>query len=530
MVLAVLAVLIAPAAALGQALAHGWAPHGDDATIALRAADVLDGRFPLTGMRSTAGAGVDPTLSTHHLGPVQFYLLAVPLALAGGSAVGIALGGVLFVAVSSVLTVVWARRLGGWPAVLVLSGGLLLTQWAIGPAVMFRPLNPFAPLLPLYLALVLLWALTAGDRRALPALVVALSLLAQANLAFLPLAAALAVVAVVAVLGPGRLTSPRAARRVRRDHRLALLLGLLVWLPSIVELLVHRPNNLIQLVRWLASGSGSQAQDPIGPAAALQHLSLLAPVPGGFQRYRLSLLDETSTTAVVVGCVVLALLLLASVGWLRADGRPVSVWPARIALVANLAVLATASQLPPAWAPPYWVITWLPVVAFSYAALVWRVLSHLGGTSPDLTARLRLPVGGALVVGGVLAAALALFPSWTVSDAMTGVGRTAAASLGPGEGRAARITGYGATANLGAVPAVAWHLHRAGWQPHYFWAWPYDEGTEHLWSDTAPPEAVEVYVTDSDDPQGAEHLPGPVHEVDTIPFGEDRHFTVYRSE
>ncbi len=481
-------------------------------------------------MRSTAGAGVDPALATHHLGPVQFYLLAVPLALAGGSAAGIALGGVLFVAVSSVLTVVWARRLGGRPAVLVLTGGLLLTQWAIGPAVMFRPLNPFAPLLPLYLALVLLWALTAGDRRALPALVVALSLLAQANLAFLPLTAALTVVAVVAMLGPGRITSPRPRRRARRDHRLALLLGLLVWLPSIVELLVHRPNNLVQLVRWLTAGSGSQEQDPIGPAAALEHLSLLAPVPGGFQRYRLFILEETNTTAVVVGGVVLALLLLASVGWSRADGSPVSVWPARIALVANLAVLATASQLPLAWAPPYWVITWLPVVALSYAALLWRVVSHVWGTSPDLGPRLRLPLGGALVVGGVLAATLALSPGWTVTDAMTGAGRSAAGELGPGEGRAVQITGYGATANLGAAPALAWHLHRAGWQPHYFWAWPYDEGTEHLWSDTAPPDAVQVYVTDSDDPQEAAQLPDSVHEVDTVPFGEGRHLTVYRGD
>src|SRR5690606_32296278 len=174
---------------------------------------------------------------------------------------------------ASTLTVVWARRLGGTLGMTVFTGGLLLAQWAIGSEAMFRPLNPYAPLLPTYLALVLLWALVRGDHRALPPFVVAVSLLAQSNLAFLPLASVLTLAAVVVAVRPPR-DQPRPAagpprRRVppahRRSRRWATGLGVLVWLPSLLELFVHQPNNLRQLVRWATSGSG----DPIGLVTGL---------------------------------------------------------------------------------------------------------------------------------------------------------------------------------------------------------------------------------------------------------------------
>lgn len=125
-------VLIGPALAAGQALAHGWQPNGDVATIALRTADILDGRLPVTGMRSTSGDGVDRTCRR----------------------------------TSSVLSVVWARRLGGALAVTVFTSGVLLTQWVIAAEAMFRPFTPYAPLLPVFLALVLLWPRLTRTQRA----------------------------------------------------------------------------------------------------------------------------------------------------------------------------------------------------------------------------------------------------------------------------------------------------------------------------------------------------------------------------
>lgn len=516
MALAVLAVLVAPVLAVVQALAHGWQPNGDDATIALRTADILDGRFPVTGMRSTSGDGVDTDLSTHHLGPLQFYLLALPLALGGGSAAGLVIGGGLVAATASVLSVVWARRLGGALAVTVFTTGVILTQWAIGAEALYRPFNPYAPLLPVYLALVLLWALARGDRRALAPFVVAVSLTAQSNLAFFPLAALLGFMATGLMLWP-RITRirTRRRRRVRADtlsHRWALALGLLVWLPSLVELLVHQPNNLSQLIRWATSGTGT----PIGVVDGAAHLSLIAPAPGGFRRYTEDLLVDGSGVATAIGVVLLVLLIAISTGHKVPRGRSSSAWPARVALVANVGMLLTASRLPEWPLAPYWVITWLPVAAFTWAALAWRGLAYLDDATPHLPARIALPLGGALVAGSIVAAPLAHQPDWTETDSMTRVAKLAGDDLGQGEGRAVQVNGLGFVPTLGAAPAIAWQAHRQGWEPHYLRTWPFPEDSEHLWGGSAPEDATRLYIIDSTQPELHSGLPPSARRVGTV--------------
>lgn len=532
--LAVVAVLLGPVIAVVQAIGHGWAPHGDDATIALRTADVLEGRFPVTGMRSTSGDGVDETLATHHLGPLQFYLLALPLGLTGGASAGIAIGGGAIAAVTAVLTVVWARRLGGGLGVVVFTSGLLLAQWAIGPEALFRPLNPYAPLLPTYLSLLLLWALARGDHRALPPFVIAVSLIAQGNLAFAPLAAALALGAVALVLEPrlrrrgpseplvrlrrprlrGRIQAPSAGDRARiRSGRWALGLGLLVWLPSIVEIFVHSPNNLRQLVRWATSGTG----DPIGVVAGLEHLSLIAPVPGGgFRAYSDELLIEGTSLGTAVGVVVLLLLVVISSGWRVPLGRASSAWPTRIALLANVGMLATSSRLPEFPAAPYWVITWLPVAAFTWAALVWRALAYLENASPHLAPRIAMPLAGGLVVGGLGASFLGAQPAWAETRSMSSAAKQTAAELGPGDERHVQIVGLGFVPTLGAAPGVAWEAHRAGWNPHYLRTWPYEEDADHLWGETAPEGSDTLYITDSTEPELMKGMSASAQEVTVV--------------
>ena len=508
-----LAVLIGPILATVEALAHGWQPSGDDATIALRTADILDGRLPVTGMRSTSADGVDQNLATHHLGPLQFYLLAIPLALTGGSAAGLVIGGTAIAATASVLSVVWARRLGGALAVTVFTAGVLLTQWAIGTEALFRPFNPFAPLLPVFLALVLLWALARDDRRALPPFVVAVSLIAQANLAFLPLAGVLALTASAVLLRP-RLTRTRRVRAAteRRSHRWAIGLGSLVWLPSVAELLTHQPNNLTQIVRWATSGTG----EPIGMVEGAKNLSLIAPGPGGFRRYTEDLLVDSNGFATVLGVAVLLLLVAISTGYKVPLGRASSVWPARVALVANVGMLLTSSRLPEWPLAPYWVITWLPVAAFTWAALAWRGLAYLDQATPHLAARIALPLGGGLVAGAVAAGTLAVQPNWAEMDSMKQVARLAGDDLGAGDGRHVQIHGLGFVPTLGAGPAVAWQAHRQGWEPHYLTPWPFPEDAEHLWGASAPEGAERLYLTDSTEPELIKGMSAAAQEVGAI--------------
>lgn len=515
MALAVLAVLVAPVVALVSALTHGWAPHGDDATIALRSADVLDGRLPLTGMRSTSGDGGHPELASHHPGPLEFYLLALPMALTGGSAVGVVLGCALLAAVASVLVVVWARRLGGSLAVVVLTAGLLLTQWVIGPEAMIRPFNPYPPLLPTYLALVLLWALARGHHRALPPFVVAVSLLAQANLSYLALALTLAVGAAALLVRDRRVNRPRRTRARRLSHRWAIGLAVLAWLPSVAELLLQRPNNLTQVWRYTTSGAG----DSVGLAAGAQHLSLLAPFAGGFRHPSNDLLTQGSTAAMATGGVILLLLAAIATGWHVPQGRASSVWPARVALLANVGMLVTASQLPEWPAAPYWIVTWLPVAAFTWVALAWRALAYLEDLDPRLPARVALPLGGALVALALTATVTAPDPHWEENASLRAVGELTADELGPGEGQDVQIEGLGFVPTLAAGPAVAWQLHREGWNPHYMLPWPHQEDADHLWSTTAVPGSTTLYLTDSEEPELTSDLPEEAERLGEVELG-----------
>lgn len=509
--LLLLAVTVAPVAALGHAVLQGWAPHGDDATIALRSHDVLSGHPPLTGMRSTSGDSGHPDLASHHLGPLELYLLALPVALTGGHPVGLALGTALISVSASVLTVVWARRLGGELAMVVVGGGLLLAQWAIGLEAMYRPFNPYPALLAVFLLLVLCWAVLRRDHRALPPFAVAGALVLQANLAFVPLVLALLALVALATMRRER-GRRRPDRAARRSYRWAAGLGLLAWLPSIVELLVHQPNNLTQITRWALSGTGN----PIGLTAALQHLSLLAPVPGGFRPLSDELLMTGGSVAPWVGGAVLLLLAVISTGWRVPQGRASSALPARVALVANLAMLATASRLPEWPSAPYWVVHWLPVVAFSWAALVWRGCAYLRELGPTLPSRWVMPAGGAVLALALVGAVATARPDVAEDQAYTGVAREAVAALGDGAGRPVRIRGLGFVPTLAVAPAVAYESRRHGWEPHYLTSWPYPEDAEHLWEGTAGDGAVQLVVVDSAEPELAAELPAGAAPVATV--------------
>lgn len=74
-------------------------PHRPLTGTPLRTGDVFSSHPMLTGQRSTShvdGAGVQ----AHHPGPLENHLLAIPKALGGFHAWGIALGDLLVVAVS----------------------------------------------------------------------------------------------------------------------------------------------------------------------------------------------------------------------------------------------------------------------------------------------------------------------------------------------------------------------------------------------------------------------------------------------
>lgn len=521
-----LAVSVMPVGAAVEALAAGWAPTGDDATVVLRSGDVLRGDLPITGMRSTSGDTGQPELATHHLGPVAFYLFALPLAVTGGSPAGVVLACAAIGVAASLLSVLWGRRLGDDLGVLLVAGGLLVTQWFLGPRILVTPLNPYPAQLPTFLALVLVWAVARGHHRALPALALATSLVLQAHLAFVPLAGALALVVAVILLVRRRARGGRrAAPAHRRSLRRALGLTLLVWLPSLVEVVVHDPDNPSQVARWATSSTG----ESIGLPAAAQHLSLLAPLPGGLRRASDDLLLGGSGLAAAVGAGLLVLLAVIATGWRVPHGRSSSVQPARIALLANLVMLATASRLPDGLAAPYWVLTWIPVVGFTWFALAWRAVAWLPAARPTLPRGWLLPAGAAATITAAALAIAATPPVSAQDEALARSGGIARGALGEGGGRHVQVQGLGFRPLLSVAPAVALELRRAGWEPHYLVDWRYPEDANHLWVGTAPETADQILITDSTEPQLVEGLPAQAQQIGSVTLPDEGNvITLYR--
>jgi len=237
---------------MGRALAQGWVPSGDEAVIAVRVHDALSAHPPLTGLPSTSdlyGKGI----KTRHLGPIEFYLLAVPARLLGPS-VGILLGAGL-INLGSLLLAAWVlfRRAGpGIGAVGVVL--LAATLWSTGSAVLTDSISSNIGGYPFLALAVLAWALACGDHRLLPVTALVASFAAQQHLG-ITLPVLLVAAWGLAALGFEWLrsrTSPVPGRW--RWVGAAALVGVIAWLPVAIDQATGHPGNLTAVVRFARDG------------------------------------------------------------------------------------------------------------------------------------------------------------------------------------------------------------------------------------------------------------------------------------
>lgn len=269
---AVTALLVLPLVAwVVQWGLDGWIPQGDQAVAALKTRDVFSTHPPVQGMRSTSSFNV-PDAHAHHLGPAQFYAMAVPYAVTLWHPVGLLLGGALIASVFIAITVVQGWRVARWRGVAVAALTVVGVEFFVGPVIVL-PWNPYPPLLGLAAVLVTGWRLTRGGTKALPWFVGCASFVAQANLAYLPVLAPLLLG--LAGLGlvrwyewrgavwplPGEGGPEERGARTTLRHRpgwVAVIVLLVCWLPSIVELFTYSPNNATEVGRLFAGMASSR--------------------------------------------------------------------------------------------------------------------------------------------------------------------------------------------------------------------------------------------------------------------------------
>lgn len=256
-----------------------WYPLVDLSQIEMRVRDVGVDHPPLVGLGGRI-FGLDTQGS--HPGPIGFYLLAPVYRLLGSSSWAL-LASAVTLNIAVVATTVWAghRRLGLRGALLV-GAGLALAMRMYGTTVLVYPWNPYMPVLFWGLLLVCLWGLLCDDVALLPVAVVAGTVCAQTHLPYVGLVGGLGVLGLGALaLGWYRARGDRAAhRRILRWSVGAAALGVLLWVPVIVEQAGGDPGNLSVIVDSVRHPT----DQPVGTATAwrllTQHLDVVKLVEG----------------------------------------------------------------------------------------------------------------------------------------------------------------------------------------------------------------------------------------------------------
>ncbi|MFI5003784.1 MAG: hypothetical protein ACHQE6_02100 [Solirubrobacterales bacterium] len=201
-----LAAAIPVIAATVRAVQDGWVPVADRGIIATRAHDVLTSHMPLVGQYTLAGEVTGNV--THSLGPMLFWLLAIPAH--AGSTVGMTVTVGALNTLCILGCVALARRRGGRALMVMTALAIALMCQSLAAETFHDVWNPSAGLFPFTLLIFLCWSLACGEYRLLPLTVLVASFVVQTHLTYLPPTLALLAV------GFGGLAARWIVRRRRR--------------------------------------------------------------------------------------------------------------------------------------------------------------------------------------------------------------------------------------------------------------------------------------------------------------------------
>jgi len=287
-----------------------------------------------------------------HPGPLYFYLLAVPYKLLGSTERSLAVASVLLAGAFAVGTVAAAGALAGSRAARWAGALSVLELAAIGPSTVAQVWNPVAIIVPTGTFLICAAALARGRRWGLPAGVVVGSFLVQTDVGTGVLVAGVGAVALAAGLWVGRgpaglWVAPGAAGAAGggagrggggwpRVLAGSAVLGLVLWLPPLVQEATGHPGNLTRLARFFTSSPPHQTL-----AHAVQAIggALWPPLRGRLDAASPGLAASAVVLALFLGLVALTLRVA------RRRGRPEAAWLAAMAGLGVLAGVASADRV-----------------------------------------------------------------------------------------------------------------------------------------------------------------------------------------
>jgi hypothetical protein len=471
-------------ASTARALSDGWLPAGDQANIATRAYDVFSSHTPLVGLHSDVSAVTHQAV--YSLGPMLFWLLALPARLASPGTLVLTMG--IVNAAAIVGAVVLARRRGGLTLMFIAAIALVLMCRSLAPEVLHDVWNPSAGLFPFTLLIFLCWSLACGEHRLLPLTVLVASFVLQCQLAFVPPVLGLLA---VGLIGLGVSLRSSAARR-RADGGLerrgawrwalaALAVMAVCWTPPVIDQVTGNPGNLTAVLR-----TASANPPTLGPAVGWHAVVRAVGIPPWWLRNpsspwerKFEVRAPSSALATVSSAVILmALLEVAAAGVLRRRPEEWAGALLALALCAGLAAVAASTPRLPVLAETLGYTMWWgsPAGMFAWLMLAWVAARGLVQPGARALARLgpqRRPPARVLAYGaGVLAVAglagvvaFAERPDYHLPEYRPLGAVTAALRRGIPEGRTVQLVGYLGERTFRFKMAARFALLRHGVRP-----------------------------------------------------------------
>ncbi len=425
-----------------------WYPVLDLAMTELRVRDVAGSHTPTIGLPGRIG-----TLAQQgsHPGPMSFYTLAPFYRLFGSSGWALQAATVVLNLAASGVCLVIARRRGGVRLALVVAAVLALLIQGYGITTIVEPWNPYLPLLWWMVMLLAVWSVACGDVVLLPVAAAAGSFCAQTHVPYLALALGLGGLLVVLLALSYRREPPRSdgRRRILRWVGASLGLGVLLWLPPLVNQVNHEPRNFTQL--W--DHFTDPPEPPVGLRKGIElellHLDVfrLATDGGGADG---SLVDASSDPdgSVLPGACVLAVWAAAAVMAWRLRHQVLIRLHLVVGVSLVLAVYAMSRIFGKVW---YYLMLWSwGITALLFVAVGWTVAVVLARRLPaERRARVWPATAGALAAVVLLVTAVSTVdaakvdpPAPTLSRALGAVLPATSAALDAGEGAATGHDGH----------------------------------------------------------------------------------------
>jgi hypothetical protein len=476
LVLAIVAVTVSPIVVAALSLiGDSWYPVGDLSHIYFRVGQVGTTATPLVGAESIKGWA--------HPGPAEFWLAAPLYRLTGADARSLlwTAATINVVAVAGIAAVAWRR--GGFPLLVGLMTMVGILIHTLGPERVTSIWNPFLPLLPFLLTVVLAWDVGLGNRRSLLWLGIAATVAAQTHFAYLTLCGLLVAGLVAWTMcwrrlpeappsGDGASAGPASAsigrgdldggeppgppwEPWRRSLARAAAVVVVLWLPVVFDALfdLHNPLNIAKAI--------VKSPPTVGPVDAVGIVSRYmrpdGPWIGGGEPVSIFSVRGSGPLA-----LLLALAVLGGCLWLATRHRLVDVMAlATLSLVLVVGSVSATSQIV---LPVYSYLTQFlklvgALVWFTVAWTVWRV------ATPRLERGVRRTAVAAAAGLAVVGTA-----AWTWGDA------TSMRTPNPTEGRAVqairqqlddvlprdetlRVEHFGDYLNIPGPGVIYWLIH-----------------------------------------------------------------------